>query len=278
MTQRAFSSSALPGPASWLVLLLALSFLAGWFQGQQPASGPEAGDESLRQSYSPLHFQPAIATATDAQCLVCHREVLEEKVKERSPAGIPARDAKAWYQQLGTYQGDQETFHRRHLVTPLARQLMRLSCNTCHQGHDPRDQAPGTSATGQPDQAFPLRRNVDAEAVCLRCHGQMDWRAMGLPAPWPVFRANAPLGCLQCHAAIRTVRHQVNYLQAEAIEAAGKANADACFGCHGGRAWYAMSFSYPRHPWPGMPADTPAWAKSRPTQSEARFLAGTGAP
>ena len=63
-------------------------------------------------------------------------EVLEDKVRETSPAGIKAADSKAWYQQVSTYTGEQDTFHRRHLLTPMAKELMNLSCNTCHQGHD----------------------------------------------------------------------------------------------------------------------------------------------
>ena len=64
----------------------------------------------------------------------------------------------------------------------------------------------------------------------------------------------------------------MSYLKAEAIEAAGARNADVCYGCHGGRAWYRVHYPYPRHPWPGMPAAVPDWARGRPTESEARFL------
>ncbi|QLQ32360.1 MAG: hypothetical protein HZT40_13050 [Candidatus Thiothrix singaporensis] len=48
--------------------------------------------------------------------------------------------------------------------------------------------------------------------------------------------------CLLCHAAIRTNRHKVNFLKADAIEKEGAADSDTCFGCHGGRAWYRISF------------------------------------
>ena len=78
--------------------------------------------------------------------------------------------------------------------------------------------------------------------------------------------------CLTCHAAIRTKRHEVTYLNAAAIEQAGKDGADACHGCHGARSWYRISYPYPRTPWPDMPAEVPEWAKHRLTQSEARFL------
>ena len=131
--------------------------LLGWQIRQQPQTvpaaadyGKAAGQDHLRATYDPIHFKPAIDTATDAQCLTCHREVLDDKVRERSLAGISAAASKAWYQQLSTYQGTQETFHRRHLLTPMARELMNLRCNTCHQGHDPREESPGSSATSTP--------------------------------------------------------------------------------------------------------------------------------
>ncbi len=267
-----------------LLLVVALATAAGawlgWQMRQPPQAAPGlalasggASKDHLRASYDPIHFKPAIETATDAQCLACHREVVEEKVRDTSPAGVKASTSKAWYQQLSTYQGEQETFHRRHLVTPLARELMNLSCNTCHQGHDPRDEAPGSSATSVPQATsdFTLRKQVNVETTCLKCHGQMNIQIMGLPAPWHESKALFGDSCLTCHGAIRTQRHQVSYLKAAAIEAAGQNNADTCYGCHGGRAWYRLSYPYPRHAWDGMAPDVPAWATGRPTQSEARF-------
>lgn len=259
-----------------IALVAAAGGLLGWHVRQH--AGPEksrgtAATDHLRATYDPLHFQPAIATATDAQCLACHREVLDDTVRETSPAGVRASASQAWYQQLSTYQGEQDTFHRRHLVTPLARELMDLRCNTCHQGHDARDEAPGTSATGAPRETadFTLRKQVNVETTCLKCHGQLPLALMGLPGPWPESKAAFGDSCLTCHAAIRTTRHQVSYLKAAAIEAAGEKNADVCYGCHGGRAWYRLSYPYPRHAWPGMAPEVPDWAKARPTQSEARF-------
>lgn len=231
----------------------------------------------LRAVYSPLHFKPAIETATDAQCLACHQEVLDDTVRERSPAGIPAAGSQAWYQRLSTYQGAQDTFHRRHLTSAYARREMNLSCNTCHQGQDPRDEAPGSSATTPPqtDVGFTLRKQVNPETTCLKCHGQMPWQNMGLPGSWadPTVSAAFTNSCTSaCHSTIRTNRHNVTYLNHDAIEADGAKNADVCFGCHGGRPWYRISYPYPRHPWPGMPEVTPDWAKNRPTESEARFI------
>ncbi len=255
--------------------------LLGWNLRQQavdpahsaalPVGG--AANDHLRATYDPIHFKPAIESATDAQCLACHREVLEDKVRETSPAGIKAATSKAWYQRMSTYQGEQDTFHRRHLSTPLAKELMNLNCTTCHQGSDPREEAPGSSATAAPQSTkdFTLRKQVNVETTCLKCHGQMPVQIMGLPSPWPESKEMFGNSCLTCHAAIRTNRHQVTYLKAEAIEAAGKNNADVCYGCHGGRSWYRISYPYPRHAWEGMSPDVPDWAKGRPTESEARF-------
>jgi hypothetical protein len=227
--------------------------------------------------YDPIHFKPAINQATDAQCLACHAEVLKPSVRETSEAGLESAAAKAWYQQLSTYQGAQETFHRRHLVMPYAKQVMNLHCNTCHQGYDPRDLASGSSATTQPD--LTLRKTVVPEETCLKCHSQMNWPVMGLPGPWPQFReAFNNNRVVAGHGVQRTVRHQVNYLNPKATEElAVKPNGgDVCYGCHGGRAWYRVAYPFPRHLWPNMPPDTPSWAKNRPTQSEARFLVGVG--
>jgi nitrate/TMAO reductase-like tetraheme cytochrome c subunit len=222
--------------------------------------------------YDPIHFKPAIETATDQQCLACHAEVLKPALRKTSPAGLESAAVQAWYQQLSTYAGEQDTFHRRHLETAYAKQVMNLRCTTCHQGNDPRDRAPGSSATAQAD--LTLRKTVSAESTCLKCHGQMNWPVMGLPGPWREVKDTFQNNCLLCHAAFRTVRHQVTYLNAKAIEelAAKPDGGDVCFGCHGGRAWYRINYPYPRHPWPDMPTEIPDWAKERPTQSEARFI------
>ena len=185
---------------------------------------------------------------------------MSSKVRATAPAGNKAQTAIAWYQTLDTYKGDQETFHARHLTTPMAREFMNLKCTFCHQGNDPRDEAPGSSATTTPLSAggTPLRKMVDAGSTCLLCHGQFPAANMGLEGKWSELRegmesAKSPNGCLTCHAEqFRTNRHQVNYLNASAIEAAAKTNADLCYGCHGGRSWYRITYPYPRHPWPGM--------------------------
>ncbi len=242
---------------------------------EPPQSAAEP--DYLRAVYSPLHFRPAIETAGDAQCLACHREVLEDRVRPASPSGLKTETLHAWYQQTPTYAGEQDTFHRRHLVTPLAKKLMRLRCNTCHQGHDPREEAQGAAADSAPqaDTAFTLRKQVNPETTCLKCHGRFPWQLMGLPGPWEAHKDAFGDNCLTCHAAIRTKRHEVNYLNAAAIEQAGKEGADACYGCHGGRAWYRIAYPYARTPWPDMPTEVPEWARHRPTRSEARFLTRT---
>jgi nitrate/TMAO reductase-like tetraheme cytochrome c subunit len=200
-----------------------------------------------------------------------------DKVRTTSPAGVVTANSLAWYQLTSTYSGEQETFHRRHLATPLAKRLMNFKCNTCHQGHDPREEAPGSSATAAPQTAaaFTLRKQVNPEAICLKCHGQMSApeEIMGLTGPWPEVKDLFHNDCLPCHASTRTTRHKADYLNARAIEAAaleGKASqtgGDVCYGCHGGRAWYRIAYPYTRTPWPEMPDGTPGWAKSRPTQS-----------
>ncbi len=222
-----------------------------------------------RARWHPIHFQPQIRSATNQQCLACHREVLKDKPLAQSPAGVKASGSLAWYQTLTTYQGEQESFHRRHLVTPLARGLMEMKCTTCHQGHDPREEAPIP-----PDSAnasFTLRKQVNPD-TCLMCHGKFAYEVMGLPSDWHTSGEMFGNNCLLCHAAIRTQRHRVNFLNPEAIEEAGKQNSDVCYGCHGGRSWYRIAFPYPRHPWPGMPEQTPEWAKQRSTESRPRFL------
>ena len=221
-----------------------------------------------RARWHPIHFKPAIDNATDEQCLSCHQEILDRKVRDQSPAGVKSSDTLAWYQTLSTYEGEQETFHRRHLVTPLAKQVMDMRCNTCHQGNDLREEAPIPPDHANAD--FTLRKSVNPE-ICLMCHGENPYKLMGLPSPWHESRSMFQDNCLLCHAGIRTTRHQVNYLKADAIEEAGKQDSDVCYGCHGGRQWYRIPYPYPRHAWKGMAKEIPEWAKDRPTESEPRF-------
>jgi hypothetical protein len=225
-----------------------------------------------RAKWDPIHFKPAIEQAKDADCLVCHQEVLKPSVSATSPAGVAASDAMAWYQTLDTYKGEQDTLHRRHMVTDYAKQVMDLKCITCHQGNDPREETANSSATGDP--TLTQRKHVDPN-ICLMCHGKHNAAIMGVPpGDWREAGSIFNFNCLTCHAAIRTGRHQVNYLKPKAIEEAAAADPDVCFGCHGGRAWYRIEFPYARNSWPGSGDVVPDWAKDRPTKSEPRFLIG----
>ncbi len=252
--------------ATLLPLLLSLGSLVA-----APSNSTEQRDYDQAR-WDPIHFPPAIQQAEDAQCLECHQEVLERRVRPETLTGIKTEETLAWYQTLDTYQGEQETLHRRHLVTDYANQVMDLKCNTCHQGNDPRDETANSHADGSGQ--LTQRKHVDPN-ICLMCHGQFPAQIMGVPGEWREFGHLFNESCLTCHIAFRTNRHQVNYLKPEAIEQLGAQTNDVCFGCHGGRAWYRISFPYPRHSWPGMAEDVPDWAKERPTTSEARFLTGT---
>lgn len=244
-----------------------------------------AANDYERARYDPIHFKPAIDAAKDEACLVCHSEIGKAKPRAASPAGVKADQTEAWYQTLDTYAGKQEDFHWRHIQSPLAKQVMNLRCNFCHQGNDVREEAANNShaslntrtdwAKNAP--AFTLRKMVNPSETCLRCHGNFPAENMGLSGTWPENReglenAETPNGCLTCHAEqFRTNRHQVTYLNAKAIEDLAKKGSDVCYGCHGGRQWYRIDYPYPRHDWPGMPTDVPDWAKDRPKQSDARF-------
>jgi hypothetical protein len=242
-------------------------------------SSPATAMRYLDAAWNPIHFKPAIDSATNEQCLGCHQNILDHQVRAVSPAGVEAAKSLGWYQTLDTYEGEQGNFHQRHLTSPFAKQVMNLTCNFCHQGHDGREEAPGSSATTQNPGNFALRKQVDPSQSCLMCHGKFPAEVMGLEGSWSELREametpDAPNGCLSCHAdQFRTVRHRVNYLKAGAIEDLAKqGSSDSCFGCHGGRAWYRKSYAYPRHPWPGMPDEFPAWAKNRPAQSAPHHL------
>lgn len=258
------------------VLSALAAIVANAFVLAAPTSLAEETSDYQQARWDPIHFKPAIDSATDEQCLACHREILERRVLGASPAGVKASDALAWYQTLETYAGEQETFHRRHLVTDYAKQVMDLRCNFCHQGNDPREEAANGSATNvQPN--LKLRKHVDPE-ICLMCHGQFNYVVMGVPGKWAEHGKLFNNNCLTCHAAIRTNRHQVNYLKPVAIEEMATTTNDVCFGCHGGRSWYRIHFPYPRHSWPGDGGVIPDWAKGRPTQSDPRFRIDADAP
>ncbi len=206
-------------------------------------------DDYSGARWDPLHFHPEIETAKDEQCLGCHQNILDDKPLNESPAGQKASESLAWYQTLSTYQGEQDTFHRRHLNTEYAQNLMSLKCNTCHQGIDPREEVSDSSATGPSD--LTMRKQVDPY-ICTLCHGQNNFKKMGMPEPWPQSSKLFGNSCMTCHVAIKTERHKgITFLKAENIEKLGAENADVCFGCHGGRAWYRIWFPYSERQWPG---------------------------
>ncbi|MFO1034920.1 MAG: cytochrome c family protein [Hyphomicrobiales bacterium] len=214
-----------------------------------------SGMDYQRARYHALHFKPAIDKASNEECLACHKEVLGTNVRDASPAGLANTASMAWYQTLATYDGAQATFHQRHMTTPYAQAVMNLKCTFCHQGNDPREEAPQmtvapadmTSNNGS--EPFTLRKMVNPSETCLRCHGAMPdpEKIMGLPGKWPDIRkdmetADAPNGCLTCHGeTIRTNRHNVTYLNAATIEDLARESSDVCYGCHGGRQWYHIS-------------------------------------
>ncbi len=267
-----------PGMAAKAVLCACLLF---FIPALIPASAAEGKKNYEKARWDPIHFQPAIADASNEQCLACHKEILYHRVRKTSPAGVKAVKTLAWFQTLSTYQGGQQSFHARHLTTPYAKAVMDLKCNFCHQGNDPREEAPNSHAENQGDKTHTLRKMVNPETSCLMCHGNFPYQFMeGLEGDWHKIRGDfedeeTKNGCLTCHAeSFRTVRHQVNYLKDKNIEELAKESSDVCLGCHGGRKWYRVSYPYPRHKWPGMEdfvEETPEWAKSRPTQSDPRY-------
>lgn len=93
-----------------ILVMLAVTTLAGGFLGwtvrplvtsPQGATTLPAGGSStdlLRATDDPTCFKPAIDSATDAQCLLRHREGLEAL-----PAGVEVSRCKAWYRISYTY-------------------------------------------------------------------------------------------------------------------------------------------------------------------------------
>ena len=242
-----------------------------------------AGLDYDRARFHPIHFPPQINEASNEECLVCHQEIIDRKPLDVSPAGVPAADTIAWYQTLDTYEGDQASFHWRHLQSDLAQSVMNLECKFCHKGNDPREESPDMmplreylGAGAKPE--FTLRKMVNPSTTCLMCHGGMPDvdEIMAIGAPWPEARLDfedeeTPNGCTSCHEFIRTDRHNVTYLNAATIEDLGQAGSDSCYGCHGGRQWYRISYPYARHAWPDMDEETPEWAIDRPTQSDPAY-------
>ena len=148
---------------------------------------------------------------------------------------------------------------------------MNLRCHLPPGARSARGGA-GIVATASPQATtdFTLRKQVDVETTCLKCHGQMNTVIMGLPGPWPESKASVRNGCLTCHAiSARPPSGDLPECQRPS-KRPGRNNADTCYGCHGGRAWYRIA--YPIRATPGRHAGRRAGlGKGQPTQSEARF-------
>jgi len=98
-----------------ILTMLAVTTLAGGFLGwtvrQQGASPQSAvalpvgrpSTDLLRTTDDPIHFKPAIDSPSDDQSLACHREVLEDKVRETTPAGVQGATSKACYRSSYLY-------------------------------------------------------------------------------------------------------------------------------------------------------------------------------
>lgn len=187
----------------------------------------------------PIHFRPQIQTSGDGECLQCHSEILKNSVLERTPSGLSGKELRSWYQNTSTYEGGQSTFHVRHLTGPLAKRILNFQCKDCHLGSDPFNEA-DVPKKGD----FTLRKSVNVQETCLKCHGTFPYEKMNLSGNWESVKESVGGNCLVCHSGIRTDRHNADYLQKEEIEKAAKENPDVCYGCHGGRAWYRISYDY----------------------------------
>lgn len=171
------------------------------------------------------------------RCLTCHGSLVEVLPRSNSPSGLPAKEATAWYQRVPTYMGEQHNFHWRHLMSPYARQVMRPECDTCHPGFDPRKPLP---PAGDPAAERPLRKRVNP-AICVNCHGAYPDHREEFSGSWIETRHEFDNTCLVCHRGDAAKRHNHPLLNKESILQLSKTEPDVCYGCHGGRAWYAVS-------------------------------------
>ena len=90
-------------PVVGAVAILAAGLLLSLGEGGRSGAGAQAGQSEsssssttsyLRAVWTPLHFKPAIDTATNEQCLACHQEVLKTKVQPVIGAAEVRGDAK----------------------------------------------------------------------------------------------------------------------------------------------------------------------------------------
>ena len=211
------------------------------------AAGADSDPRSVRH-WEILSRSAAIpeGDSADGRCRACHGQLLVAPRAE-SPAGLSSEIGKAPYQRLNTYAGGQENFHSRHRSGQYALQVMRFQCQDCHPGRDPR-----LPALFRDDPRHPqmLRKKVDP-VLCVNCHGRFPDHRAAFVGPWEQARAYFDGNCMVCHAADVGRRHASPLLVREAIERLGRNAGDVCYGCHGGRAWYAVSAAAIR----GRPGD-----------------------
>jgi hypothetical protein len=217
----------------WIAVFLILAIsgygLKAGADARQIAERERLADEGgklLRASYSPLHFKPAIDTATDAQCLACHKEVLEDKPRVASPAGVRAADSIAWYQRTSTYSGEQDSFPSPAPGDADGAGLDEPALHHLPSGPGPARGSAGLLGDGDAPDRSPASpcasrsiRKPPASSATASFRPRRSWAC---PARGPRSRTCSRTTAWRCHAAIRTNRHQVSYLNADAIEAAAR--------------------------------------------------------
>lgn len=162
------------------------------------------------------------------RCQPCHGVLLESKPLAESPAGLKAKDATAWYQRVPTYQGEQQDFHWRHMASDFAKEVMRFQCDTCHPGFDPSRRMP---VQGDPGTEKVLRKRVNP-LICVNCHGLFPAHLEGFSGTYT---------CWVCHRGDAARQHTHPTLNRDNILRLSANEPEVCYGCHGGRAWYAIS-------------------------------------
>lgn len=88
---------------------------------------------------------------------------------------------------MSTYQGAQDTFHRRHLTTEYATKVMQMRCTTCHEG-SPRATKPPTRPPTTRTVALTLQ-NGQPRDFLSQVPREDDHEIMGLPGPWNEVKA-----------------------------------------------------------------------------------------
>jgi hypothetical protein len=194
--------------------------------------------ERHRRLWERSHFPPG-EDSLDGRCLGCHADVLEQAPRRAMPAGALPEGLLPPYQRLATYDGGQASFHWRHRRSSYAQSVMRMRCQSCHRGRDPR-----LPEVHRHEREFPvaLRKRVHPN-LCVNCHGRFPDHRAAFDGDWPAVRQRFDGNCLVCHEGDSARRHHNPLLDREAVEAQARDSGDVCYGCHGGRAWYRVSAS-----------------------------------